>query len=509
MAKVGNSQTQGQNQTQEQIMVAIPINIAIGEYLSKSDDEVLKQINDEIEENPALERVSDDGADANENMPGNEDESTDNKGETDSDSETDNDYLQPEQTDNHTDYDSSDYDPDDSHDDDSDYGRSGGDIGWVSREETLEEHLLAQIYQFHFTPDQEAIAKYVIGSLDDAGRLLDSTYKIQNNMLREGLDVSDDDVKYVVAKIKMLDPLGVGAADLRECLMIQLNVLRHAKGGLYDKAYDVVDRYIEDLGKKKYDKIMRSLHLSTEEMKKVEEIILKLDPKPGAQYAGNSMGLHSGYVKADLRVWYDAENDAIVVESLNRIPSLQVAESYRVAGQSKGGNTKERQQKKVINNYVARAAKFIDIIKNRQSILMRMTKAIAMRQIEYFKTLNEHDVKPLTMREVAEDVGVDVSMVSRATKDRFIETENGCVPLRLFFSEGLTVGENGEDASQRRMLNEIKAIIDSEDNKNPYTDQEIADLLTDKGFQISRRTVAKYRESKLKLPVASRRRRLV
>ena len=137
---------------------------------------------------------------------------------------------------------------------------------------------------------------------------------------------------------------------------------------------------------------------------------------------------------------------------------------------------------------------------------MRITRAIAMRQVEYFRTLDERSVKPLTMREVAEDVGVDVSMVSRATKERFIETENGCVSLRLFFSEGLSVGENGEDASQRRMLNEIKEIIGSEDKTHPYTDQEIADLLTGKGYQISRRTVAKYREDKLRLPVANRRR---
>lgn len=194
-----------------------------------------------------------------------------------------------------------------------------------------------------------------------------------------------------------------------------------------------------------------------------------------------------------------------MVESLNHIPQLQVAESYRLASRSKD-IAKEGEQKRVITNYVRQADKFIDIIKNRQSILMRITRAIAMRQVEYFKTLDERSVKPLTMREVAEDVGVDVSMVSRATKERFIETENGCVSLRLFFSEGLSVGENGEDASQRRMLNEIKEIIGSEDKTHPYTDQEIADLLTGKGYQISRRTVAKYREDKLRLPVANRRR---
>ena len=194
-----------------------------------------------------------------------------------------------------------------------------------------------------------------------------------------------------------------------------------------------------------------------------------------------------------------------MVESLNQIPQLQVAESYRLASRSKD-IAKEGEQKRVITNYVRQADKFIDIIKNRQSILMRITRAIAMRQVEYFRTLDERSVKPLTMREVAEDVGVDVSMVSRATKERFIETENGCVSLRLFFSEGLSVGENGEDASQRRMLNEIKEIIGSEDKTHPYTDQEIADLLTGKGYQISRRTVAKYREDKLRLPVANRRR---
>lgn len=505
MAGVGNSQSQSQNQKQEQRMVAIPTNIAIGECLSKSDDELLKQINDELEVNPALEKVSDEESGDDENISGSEGDSDNDSDNANDKSGDDDSYLKGEdmQSDGRTDY--SDYDPDDSHDPDPGYGGSGGDLAWASTEETLEEHLLAQIFQFEFTPDQEAIAKYVIGSIDGMGRLHDSVHRIQDNMLREGHDVSIDDVQLVVKKIKMLDPLGVGAADLRECLMIQLEALRRIKGGLYDKAYVVVDKYIDDLGKKKYDKIRRSLSLTTDEMKQIERIITKLDPKPGRRYAETSMSVQAGYVRADLKVWYDEENESIVVESLNHIPQLQVAESYRLASRSKD-IAKEGEQKRVIANYVRQADKFIDIIKNRQSILMRITRAIAMRQVEYFRTLDERSVKPLTMREVAEDVGVDVSMVSRATKERFIETENGCVSLRLFFSEGLSVGENGEDASQRRMLNEIKEIIGSEDKTHPYTDQEIADLLTGKGYQISRRTVAKYREDKLRLPVANRRR---
>ena len=254
---------------------------------------------------------------------------------------------------------------------------------------------------------------------------------------------------------------------------------------------------------------MRSLKIDETEMDKVHKIIQRLDPKPGLQYSSGALATVSNIVKADIKVTYDEENDSIVIESLNRIPALQVSESYRLVSQSKAASASEKQVKKVATDYLSRATKFMEIIRNRQTILMKVVRAIAMHQIKYFKSLDECDLAPLKLREIAAEVGVDVSMVSRATKDRYIETENGCVPLKLFFSEGLSTTTEGEDASQRRLVKEIEKIIAGEDPTKPLTDEKITKILKEKGFKIERRTVAKYRETFLKLPVASKRRRLV
>ena len=516
MENMRNSQAQTQNQEHVQVMVAIPTNIAIGESLAKSDDELIKEINEELEMNPALEKKDD-----VDSATDSEVESTDGESGTDSESTDGKDDYRDS-------YDEEDRDPyaggnsgSDSNYDDLDdvqdryYDGEGGaaassDYGWVSGEETLSEHLEGQLMQFDFTPTQETIAHYVIGSLDPAGRLPVSNYQLQTSLLRdEDLEVSEKEIEHVVNKIKTLDPIGVGARDLRECLLLQLGVLSRAKGGLYTKAYDMVDRYLEDLAKKKFERIMRSLKIDETEMDKVHKIIQRLDPKPGLQYSSGALATASNIVKADIKVAYDEENDSIVIESLNRIPALQVSESYRLVSQSKAASASEKQVKKVATDYLSRATKFMEIIRNRQTILMKVVRAIAMHQIKYFKSLDECDLAPLKLREIAAEVGVDVSMVSRATKDRYIETENGCVPLKLFFSEGLSTTTEGEDASQRRLVKEIEKIIAGEDPTKPLTDEKITKILKEKGFKIERRTVAKYRETFLKLPVASKRRRLV
>ncbi len=493
-----NSQGFIQKQVQEQRMVTLPSTILVGQMLERSYEEALQYVNDELEKNPALERLDENGGDT--------------YGETPSDGGYDS--LQGE---------SLDYDPrrDYANQDDipSYLMRQGPQRGAddevyvpeVVEEESLFEHLYEQLQQYHLTELQLLIGEYVIGNIDSHGYLTRSAYDISYDILtKESLDVSEEAVQEVVDMVKKLEPIGIGASDLRECLLLQLKP-KCRTHHLAEVAYKAVERYMDDIANKRYEKLCRALKIDDATLSQVMHIIKSLNSKPGACFVQDRTVQHAVTINPDFHVEYDDESGEIEIYSLNRLPDLQVSESYKLVTDMrvpKVGLRSQKDELRLAKNHVSKAEELITLLKIRQDTLLRVVRAIVQKQSEYFKTLDEADLRPLTLSTIAPIVGSDVSVISRATKGKYIETRNGCLPFKFFFTEGMVVNKGNsedEEVSTREIIKALKQLIDAEDKSKPLTDQALTDELNRRGYPIKRRTVAKYREERLNIPVARQR----
>ena len=499
-AKTGFEQTQKMEQTQRQ--VALPSTILVGQMLEKSFDEAVQYVNDELDKNPALEMSSPEP----EPNKGNESESFDGNDSTKGN-------------------DNNDYDPRNDYRNDDDapayLTRQGNQRGSddevyvpeVVEEESLYDHLTEQLNQLELTPQQRLIGDYVIGNIDGNGYLSRSAYDISYDILsRESIDVSEEQVQAVIEIIKTLDPAGIAAANLRESLLIQLRP-RIASDPTSALAYKAVDRYIDDIGNRHFDRLRRALRIDDATLADVMQTIRHLNPYPGAGFTSDRTVQHAITVNPDFRVEYNEESNELEITSLNRLPELQVSESYKVASATRLPRNiakSEKSQQKLTRNYVTRAEELITLLKIRQDTLLRVVRAIALKQKDYFITLDEAQLRPLTLSDIAPIVGSDVSVISRATKGKYIETRAGCKPFKFFFTEGMVVKKGDsdndvEEVSTREIIKALKTLIDNEDKSKPLTDQQLTDQLNEMGYPIKRRTVAKYREERLNTPVARQR----
>lgn len=491
--------TQKMVQTQRQ--VALPSTILVGQMLERSYEEALQYVNDELDKNPALERVSDENsAQKNDSDYSDGYEGGDNKRGEDYDPR--NDYSKEEDAPAYLSR-----MPNQRGVDDEVY------VPEVVEEESLYDHLTEQLAQQELTPEQMMIGDYVIGNIDGNGYLTRTAYDISYDIItKESLDISEEKVQQVIDVIKTLDPPGIGAVNLRECLLIQLKPLV-GSDHLAELSYKAVDRYIDDIGNKHYDKLRRALRIDDATLAQVLKYIRHLNPYPGAGFVNDRTVQHAITVNPDFRVEYDEESGEIEITSLNRLPELQVSESYKISTEGrlpKGMSKSEKGQQKVVRNYVTRAEEMIMLLKIRQQTLLNVVRAIVRKQTDYFVTLDEAQLHPLTLADIAPMVGSDVSVISRATKGKYIETRNGCVPFKFFFTEGMVVkkGEGDsdvEEVSTREIIKALKTLIDNEDKTCPLTDQSLTDSLNEMGYPIKRRTVAKYREERLNVPVARQR----
>lgn len=500
--KTGMDLTQKMEQTQRQ--VALPSTILVGQMLEKSFEEATQYVKDELDKNPALELVVNETDHA-------KDDST----------HPFDDDANGEQPDGGN----TDYDPRNDYRDDDDtptyLTRQGNQRGsddevyvpQVVEEESLYDHLTEQLSQLELTRQQLLIGDYVIGNIDSNGYLTRSAYDISYDILtKESLDVSDHEVQQVIETIKTLDPPGIAAMNLRECLMIQLRP-RIASDKIAELAYRAVDRYLDDIGNKHFDKLCRALHINDATLAEVNKTIRHLNPFPGAGFVADRTVQHAITVNPDFHVEYNEESGEIEITSLNRLPELQVSESYKVASSTRLPRNiakSEKGQQKVIRDYVSNAERMIMLLKIRQDTLLRVVRAIVLKQKDYFITLDEAQLRPLTLADIAPIVGSDVSVISRATKSKYIETRAGCLPFKFFFTEGMVVkkgddDESTEEVSTREIVKALKSLIDSEDKSHPLTDQRLTELLNGMGYPIKRRTVAKYREERLNVPVARQR----
>lgn len=376
----------------------------------------------------------------------------------------------------------------------------------ITNESTLIDYLSEQISEHDLSEKQQTIADYIIGNIDDNGYLTRSVEAISDDIVFQmGIEVNEDEIQSVLQMIRDLDPAGIGAKDLRDCLLLQLERLPGSDDNLL--AYKIIDCYFPEFSKKHYDRIITALKTNKEGFRRALEVILSLNPKPGSLYGGgdNSKAQH---IIPDFSVEVDGDN--ITLTLLNNIPELQIEESFQAMyddiSVKRVRNRSEEEANRFVKDKYESAATFIKMLKQRQVTLFSIMRAILERQKQFFLTEDESLLRPMVLKDIASDTGYDLSVVSRATSGKYVMTQGGIYPLKFFFNEGIR-HESGEDVSSREIQSALKEIIEGEDKKKPYSDEVLCTLLNKRGYEIARRTIAKYRE-RMGFPVARLRKEL-
>ncbi|MCS6822567.1 MAG: RNA polymerase factor sigma-54 [Microscillaceae bacterium] len=376
----------------------------------------------------------------------------------------------------------------------------------IATYETLNEKLETQLGFLGLTETQKKIGKHIIGMLDNDGYLRRSIESITNDLLfYENIETTPEEVESILKKIHHFDPPGIGARNLKECLLIQL---RRKENNPYSRiAIKVLENCFEEFTKKHYDKIQRKLGISSEELKGAIKCILKLNPKPG-EASGNEL-VNSHYIIPDFILTNNNGKLELTLNAKNA-PELRINQTYaEMLDTYSKSNKKDKAIRETITFVKQKldAAKwFIDAIKQRQQTLLKTMNAIIEYQYEFFLEGDESKFKPMILKDIADKIGMDISTISRVANSKSIQTEFGIYPLKYFFSEGIST-ETGEDVSSREVKSILKELVENEDKRKPLSDDKLEKLLKSRGYQIARRTVAKYREQ-LNIPVARLRKKL-
>lgn len=485
--------SQKQLQIQKQTLNISPQQLMVVGMLSCNVQEIEEKIKKELEENPALEKVENvDPVGANtENETYNSDE--DYYGE---DYSNGGEYTQGENADE-----MGDFDYYDDYSSDSGYSEGGySSQSNLTEETSFTDSLLEQIEYQNLPKTTKALCAYIIGNLDEAGYLTGEVSQITSDLnMKHGLEITETQMYEALLVVQSLDPAGVGARDLGECLIIQLQ--RKEESQLVDNAIMIVEEALEDFKSRQIDKIIKKTGLTKEQIKDAIQLISHLNPKPGNGYASGGMLKNESVVPDFI---YDNETDTLSLNN-REIPTLKVSKEYINMLEDFKGNEKNRTKSlkesiQFTKQKLDRAKKFIDAIQQRQNTLLLVMRTIIEFQKEFFKEEDDSNLKPLTMREVSEKAECDISTVSRVVSSKYIQTNSGIYSLKEFFSAGF-IAENGEDVSSRKIKVILKEIIETEDKSKPLSDGALSKALAEKGMNVARRTVAKYREQ-MSIPVA-------
>ena len=465
-----------------------------------------ERIKEELEENPALEITDEDGADNYEEKDEFA-EAAPAEEEYESEDDRDKDDL-------YENIDISDY-VQDGDDDIADYKMRDENYGDQEEKTTMPykvetsfyEVLEAQLGMLNLDERQFKIAEQIIGSIDEDGYLRRETSAIVDDLaFRQNVDTSEQEVEELIGRIQTFDPPGVCARNLQECLLLQLE--RHKKEGKeVETAILALTKYFDEFTKKHYEKIQRGLNLSDEDLKDVMVQITKLNPKPGGHVG--EINKAESYIVPDFFIYNNASKLELTLNSKNA-PELRISEGYRdMLKEYDRGAKKDRRQKEAvlfIKQKIDAAKWFIDAIKQRQHTLLSTMTAIMNHQYDFFITGDETSLRPMILKDIAERTNLDISTVSRVANSKFVQTEFGTYRLKFFFSESLTT-DTGEEVSTREVKKILSNLIEAEHKKKPLSDERLTELLQEKGYNIARRTVAKYREQ-LNIPVARLRKEL-
>jgi RNA polymerase sigma-54 factor len=367
---------------------------------------------------------------------------------------------------------------------------------------TFQEMLESQIVLFNLDDDDHEIALHIIGSLDDAGYLRREISAIVDDLaFTQNIITDEKHIEKIVQIIQHLDPAGVGARTLQECLLIQLK--RKKNHSLITKnAQEIIEHFFEEFSKKHYAKIIERLQISEEDLRLVIDEILKLNPKPGNSSTDNSKTVQ--HIVPDFLLTVEDGEIDITLNGRNA-PDLKVSRSYieMIEGYKAQKDKPSKSQKDAlmfVKQKLDSAKWFIDAIKQRQHTLILTVNAIVERQKNYFLDGDETQIVPMILKDIAEEIEMDISTVSRVVNSKYIQTPFGTFLLKTFFSESLST-DSGEEVSSREVKKILQNAIEDESKKKPLTDEKLSKLLNDKGYNIARRTIAKYREQ-LNIPVA-------
>lgn len=492
----------GLQQTLTQTTKLSPTQIQVIRMLELPSIELVQRINEELQENPALEE----GRDETERQEGADNYEEFDEGYMPEDGYEEGRERDPLQNDefNYEQYVSDDETP--SYMLQPQYGPADDDkrevpiIGGSS----LIEELKSQIYLTQMTKPQRHIAKWVLGNIDDDGYLRRTTEQLVDDiMFQEQISVTDAEMEDIVRQIKQFDPPGIASANLQECLLRQLEVKREeAPSESIDLAYRILSEHFESFSKHHFDKIIQRLECTEEAFQAAVQEIVHLNQKPANAFTGNVYETQRETIIPDFTI-EERDEELYVVLNTGDIPELHVSREYSnmLEEYSKMPNTKEtRQATSFIRQRLNSAQWFIDAIKQRNETLMKTMTAILKAQYEFFLDGEETSLKPMVLQDIADKTGYDVSTISRVSNSKYVQTRFGIYPLKYFFSESMTNAE-GDEVSTREIKKILQELVDGENKQKPLTDEQLVTAMEAHGYPIARRTIAKYRDQ-LGIPVA-------
>lgn len=366
---------------------------------------------------------------------------------------------------------------------------------------TFHQSLKNQLNTFRISEEERLIAEFLVGSIDDSGYLRREIIDLVDDLaFTQNIYTTEEQVKKLLKDVvQTMDPVGVGARDLKECLIIQLTLKKESKSR--NLAIDILEKTFDQFVKKHYKKLLEKFNISEEELKEAISEISRLNPKPGNSYAGSSRIAEQIVPDFTIRI-LDGKLDLTL--NARNAPELHVSRAYN--NMLKGyqeSSEKTRSQKDAIlfiKQKLDAAKWFIDAIKQRQHTLLITMNSIMDYQYDYFLTGDERRLKPMILKDIADRIKMDVSTVSRVANSKYVSTPYGTKLIKEFFSESMK-NIQGEDVSTKEIKNILESVIGEENKKKPLTDEKLSVLLKEKGYPIARRTVAKYREQ-LDIPVA-------
>ena len=478
MQKLGLSQSLQQKLSPQQIQFIKLLQVPTAELETR--------IEEELEVNPALEEGEDK--------------------ETPEDSNTEEETEFPEPSGSEEEIDIKDYLRDDDY---SGYKMQGDGDDDEDRDmpipmsTSLHEQLMSQLDFLGLDERQYAIGKQLVGSIETDGYIRRDIEAIVNDLaFSQGIDTTGEEVEAILKKIQGFDPPGIAARNLQECLLLQLDRMDNGHDIDVAVAKKIISECFDEFTKKHYQKIQKKLDTEDEEfVKDAIDLIIKLNPKPGGGSAASMV--KNQYIIPDFILTNNNGKLELALNSRNA-PELRISRSYTEMFRAYDKSNKKDKKLKDAVTFVKQkldAAKwFIDAIKQRQQTLLRTMKAIVDFQYDFFLEGDETKLKPMILKDIASMINMDISTVSRVASSKSVQTDFGIFPLKYFFSEGITT-DSGEEVSSREVKQIIKDIIEQEDKNKPLSDDKLEKILNDKGYNIARRTVAKYREQ-LNIPVA-------
>lgn len=513
-----------QSLSQKMLQKLSPQQIQLMKLLQIPTATLEQRIKEELESNPALDEGDEKEEDFGDNMHIQEDDNhVQDTAEDFSEDSHDSDEMPPDEEFSLDEY------LNDYMDDDSSSYKTKGD-GYQEEEDknipfavenTFHEYLEQQLGLIDLKDERETlIAKQIIGSIDDDGYLRREPMAIIDDlMFAHNIITNEEEVIKVLRKVQTFDPPGTGAMDLRECLLLQLKhklVLMPATAAPIDRkalmaAIKIIEVYFEEFSKKHYPKLQRTLGVSELELKYAVDDILKLNPKPASGYeSANSQAFN--YIVPDFII-VNREGELELTLNSRNAPDLRINDhyvdmlkDYRVNKQNQKATKKDKEAILFIKQKIDSAKWFIDAIRQRQQTMYKSMYSIMQFQYEYFLTGDETKLRPMILKDISDVTGLDISTISRVANSKFVQTEFGTKRLKEFFSESLQT-DDGNEVSTLEVKKILSDVIGEENKRKPLSDEKLKNILRNKGYNIARRTVAKYREQ-LNIPVARLRKEL-